>query len=156
MIRYGILGFGHHGIKRLIPGFNGAKDSRLGGIWRRDFEKAKTNASEYSIERALPSAEELCASPEIDAVFVTSPDALHIHDTLLAFSFNKPVLCEKPLAMNVAEVQQMLAASRKANLLFGVAQNFRYNRSVNLIREWVQAGKIGKPIFATSNFYFQS
>jgi len=66
------------------------------------------------------------------------------------------VLCEKPLAMSAEEVEQMLAAARKANVQFGVAQNFRYNRSVDLIREWVEAGRIGKPIFATSHFYFQS
>ncbi len=154
MTRYGILGFGHHGRKRLVPAFAGAKGSKLVGIWRRDFEKAQANAREYSIEHVFTSAEELCASPDIDAVFVTSPDAFHMRDTLLALRHNKPVLCEKPLAMDVQEVKQMLAASRKANALFGVAQNFRYSRSVNVIRDWVEAGRIGKPIFATAHFYF--
>ena len=58
--------------------------------------------------------------------------------------------------MSVEEVEQMLLAAKTANVVFGVAQNFRYNRSVDLIREWVQAGRIGKPIFATSHFYFLS
>lgn len=156
MIRYGILGFGHHGRRRLIPGFAGAKEARLAGIWRRNIEKAESDANEFGIEHAFSSAEELCSSPAIDAVFVTSPDAFHMRDTLLAFRHNKPVLCEKPLAMDAEEVRQMLAASQKANLLFGVAQNFRYNRSVNLIRDWVQAGRVGKPIFASAHFYFQA
>ncbi len=156
MIRYGIVGFGHHGRKRLVPAFADAKASQLAGIWRRDFNKAQVNARQYGIEHVFASAEELSASPAIDAVFVTSPDAFHMRDTLLAFSYNKPVLCEKPLAMHVEEVEKMLAASRKANVLFGVAQNFRYNRSVNLVRDWVRAGRIGKPVFATAHFYFQS
>lgn len=155
MVRYGILAFGHHGAKRLVPAFAGAKNSQLAGIWRRDLNQAQAHAREYSIERVFASAEELCASPDIDAVFVTSPDAFHMRDTLLAIGHNKPVLCEKPLAMHVEEVGQMLAASREKNVLFGAAQNFRYNRSVNLVRDWVRAGKIGRPIFATAYFYFQ-
>jgi 1,5-anhydro-D-fructose reductase (1,5-anhydro-D-mannitol-forming) len=156
MVRYGILGFGLHGWKRLVPAFAGAKNSKLTGIWRRNLDKAKANANDYGIETVFATAEELCASPKVDAVFVTSPDALHCSDSLLAMSHHKHVLCEKPLAMRVAEVEQMLTAAKQANVFFGVAQNFRYNRSVQLIRDWVQAGRIGKPVFATSHFYFQS
>lgn len=156
MVRYGILGFGLHGVKRLVPAFAGARNSRLTGIWRRNLDKAKANAGDYNIETVFATAEELCASPSIDAVFVTSPDALHTRDSVLAMSHRKAVLCEKPLAMSVEQVEQMLAAAKQANVLFGVAQNFRYNRSVDLIREWVEAGRIGKPLFATSHFYFQS
>ena len=102
MTRYGILGFGHHGRKRLVPAFAGAKGSKLVGIWRRDFEKAQANAREYGIEHVFTSSEELCASPNIDAVFVTSPDAFHMRDTLLALRHNKPVLCEISLDLGPA------------------------------------------------------
>jgi predicted dehydrogenase len=156
MVRYGILGFGLHGVKRLVPAFSGAKTSQLTGIWRRNLDKAKADARDYGIETVFATAEGLCASPNVDAVFVASPDACHMRDSLLAFAHSKPVLCEKPLAMSVEEVEQMLAAAKRANVLFGVAQCFRYNRSVDLIRDWVQAGKIGKPVFATAHFYFQS
>ena len=114
MVRYGILGFGLHGWKRLVPAFAGAKNSKLTGIWRRNLDKAKANANDYGIETVFSSAEELCASPEVDAVFVTSPDALHMRDSLLAMSHHKAVLCEKPLAMSVGEVEQMLAARQKS------------------------------------------
>ena len=101
----------------------------LVGLWRRDFAKAQANARDFKIEHAFETAEALCASPEIDAVFVASPDALHLHDVLLALKHGKPVLCEKPLAMNAAEVEAMLAAQAKAGVAFGVAQNMRYNAS---------------------------
>ncbi len=156
MIRYGILGFGNHAIHRLVPGFRGAKESALAGIWRRDPQKARANADAFQIPHVFSCAEEMCASPAIDAVFVASPDALHMHDTLLALVHNKPVLCEKPLAMHAGQVEQMLAAARRAKMLFGVAQNFRYNRSVNLIRKWIEDGRIGKPIFATAQFHLDS
>ncbi len=96
MKRYGILGFGHHAAKRMVPGFPGARKSRLAGLWRRDQSKAEVNARELGVA-VFPTAEALCASPEIDAVFIASPDALHLQDGLLALKHGKPVLCEKPL-----------------------------------------------------------
>jgi 1,5-anhydro-D-fructose reductase (1,5-anhydro-D-mannitol-forming) len=156
MVRYGILGFGNHGVKRLAPAFADAKSSILAGIWRRDMEKAHANGREFGIQHIFRSAEEMCASQAIDAVFVCSPDALHMPDALLAFAHGKPVLCEKPAAMNASQLERMLAGAREANVLFGVAQNFRYNPSVNLIREWFQKGRVGQPILATAHFCFNA
>jgi predicted dehydrogenase len=154
MIRYGLLGFGHHCVKRLVHAFPGAQNSRLAGIWRRDLEKAAANAREYSIEHVFKTAEELCASPEVDAVFVTSPDARHLPDVLLALAHGKPVLCEKPLGMSAADVEQMLAAAKDAGQHLGVAQNLRYNRSLEVMREWIAEGRIGRPVLAHSQFCF--
>jgi len=154
MIRYGLLGFGHHCEKRLVPAFPGARVSTLSGLWRRDFEKAEANARKYSVEHTFRTAEELCASPDIDAVFVTSPDALHLPHVLLALGHGKHVLCEKPLGMNAGEVEQMLAAAKDAGLLLGVAQNLRYNRSIERMREWIAEGRIGRPLLAHAQFCF--
>jgi predicted dehydrogenase len=155
-IRYGILGFGLHGIRRLVPAFREATHSTLAGIWRRDLAKARDNASELSIPQAFDSAEALCTSPDIDAVFVTSPDALHCEHTLLALQHGKHVLCEKPLAMNTTEAESMLAAAEKANRRFGAALNFRYNPSSERFRKWIAAGRIGKPSLAHCQFTFDS
>lgn len=154
MIRYGLLGFGHHCVKRLIPAFPAANNSSLAGIWRRDLEKAAANARAYQIEKVFTTPEELCASPLVDAVFVTSPDALHLPHVLLALANGKPVLCEKPLGMNVDEVKQMLAAATKSGQHLGVAQNLRYNRSLEVMRDWIAEGRIGRPLLASSQFCF--
>lgn len=156
MVGYGILGFGNHGVKRLIPAFAGAKQSELIGIWRRDTQKARRQAVEFGMAAVFSSVEEMCTSPKIDAVLVSSPDAMHMDDTLLALSYGKPVLCEKPAGMNNQQVRKMAASARGASLAFGVAQNFRFNRSVNLIRDWLSQGKIGRPIFATAQFCFRA
>ena len=154
MIRYGLLGFGHHCLKRLVPAFPAAKNSTLTGLWRRDLAKAAENARACHIPHVFATPEELCASPEIDAVFVTSPDALHLPHVLLALEHGKPVLCEKPLAMRAGEVEQMFAAAQSANLCLGVAQNFRYNKSAELIRDWIAQGRIGAPVLAHSQFCY--
>jgi len=154
MIRYGLLGFGHHCIKRLVPAFPSARSSVLTGMWRRDLEKAAANASAYGIEHVFATVEELCASPLVDAVFVTSPDALHLPHVLLTLAHGKPVLCEKPLGMNAHEVEQMLAAASKAGKRLGVAQNLRYNRSIEVMRDWIREGRIGRPLLANAQFCF--
>lgn len=155
-VRYGILGFGLHGIRRLVPAFGEAKQSALEGIWRRDAAKAKQNGSEFSIPHVFASAEELCTSPEIDAVFVTSPDSLHCEHTLLALEHGKHVLCEKPLAMSSADVESMISAADARSLCFGAAQNFRYNPSSESIRSWVDEGRIGAPRLAHCQFTFDA
>jgi len=154
LIRYGLLGFGHHCVKRLIPAFPGARSSALAGLWRRDLQKATANAREYSIEHVFATPEDLCTSPAIDAVYVTSPDALHLPHVLLALAHGKPVLCEKPLAMRAAEVEQMLAAAEASGLCLGVAQNFRYNTSLEVMRDWVAEGRIGQPALAHAQFCY--
>jgi len=156
MIRYGILGFGHHAAKRLVPAFAAAKESTLTGLWRRDLVKGRANAEQFGIAHAFDTAEALCASPDIDAVFVASPDALHLQDVLLALKHGKAVLCEKPLAMNSAEVQTMLDAQGKAGLAFGVAQNMRYYESLHVMRQWIAEGRIGAPLLGHSQFCYNA
>lgn len=156
MVRYGILGFGHHAVRRLMPGFAGAAESQVVGLWRRDAAKAKANAREYSMPHVFDTPDALCASPEIDAVFVASPDALHLEHVLLAARHGKHVLCEKPLGMNAGEVEKMLAGTSRAGVKLGVAQNMRYNRSLARIREWIAEGLVGKPVLAQSQFAYSA
>jgi predicted dehydrogenase len=156
MTRYGILGFGHHAAKRLSKGFLESQNSKLVGLWRRDATKAQASASQFSIPLVFDTPEALCASPEIDAVFIVSPDALHLPHVLLAAKRGKAILCEKPLALNAGEVEQMLAAAKAAGVPFGVAQNMRYNRSLDVIRKWLAEGRIGKPQLAHSQFSYSA
>jgi predicted dehydrogenase len=154
MIRFGIVGFGLHGVRRLMPGFALAKQCRVTAVQRRDMQKARATAAEYGIPLAFSSVGELCASPEVDAVLVTSPDSLHLSDTLTAISHGKPVLCEKPMAMSAAECRQMVEAAREAKVLLGVAHIFRFEDSTRWFREQVASGAIGRPVYARSEFCY--
>ena len=78
MIRFGIVGFGLHAVKRLMPGFRKAQRCRVTALSRRDLRLAQESAQEFGIEHAFASTAELCASPDVDAVFVATPDALHL------------------------------------------------------------------------------
>src|ERR1700745_720103 len=93
-VRFAILGFGHHAVRRLLPAFSKCTEAKLTGMWRRD------------------------------QVAAAKKRARHWDDTLRALGYGKAVLCEKPVAMNAAEAEEMQAAARAAGLLYGVAQNF--------------------------------
>jgi predicted dehydrogenase len=154
MVRYGILGFGLHAVKRLIPGFASARNSTVTALSKRDLQKARQTAAEYNIPHAFDSADELCASPHVDAIFVTTPNSLHLADVLTAIRHRKPVLCEKPMALNAAQARQMVESAHAAGVLLGIAQCFRFEDSVNRFRARISAGDIGMPVSARSEFHF--
>ena len=154
MIRYGIVGFGLHAIKRLMPGFAQTSNSKVVALSRRNLEQGREDAKRFDIPLAFATTEELCQSPDVDVVFVSSPNALHYADTLTAIKHGKAVLCEKPMAMNAEEAQQMTSAARERGVLLGVAQCFRFEDSVRRIRERVQNGDIGKVISIRIDFTF--
>ena len=116
--------------------------------------QAQESARQHQIPLAFNSVADLCRSPQVDVVFVTTPNSLHLKDVLTAIEAGKAVLCEKPLAMNAGEARQMVEAARRKNVRFGVAHVFRFDESVRKFREHVAAGAIGSPIFARSEFSF--
>jgi len=154
MVRFGILGFGLHAVKRLMPGFAQAKNCRVTALSRRKLEEARASAKQFGIPLAFSSAEELCKAKEVDAVFIATPNSCHLADVLLALRCGKPVLVEKPMGMNAAECKKMVEGAQKAKLLLGVAQVFRFEQSTARLRERVASGEVGKTIFARSEFSY--
>ncbi len=154
MVRFGIAGFGLHAVKRLVPGFARATNCRVTALSRRDINQARQSAEQYNIPLAFDSVEQLCQSPDVDAVFVASPNALHLPDVLTAIRCGKAVLCEKPMGVNAGDCRQMVEAADKAGVLLGVAHVFRFEESTAWFRNQLAAGKIGKVGFARSEFSF--
>lgn len=153
-VRFAILGFGLHATRRLLPAFQRCEEATLVGLWRRDQAAATKDCATHHIAHCFPTREALCSSPEVDVVFITSPDAMHKDDVLLALKHGKAVLCEKPLSMNTPEAQEMAEAAKAAGLLFGVGQNFRFNHSLEWMRQQVAAGRIGQPQIAHAQYAY--
>ena len=154
MIRFGIVGFGLHAVRRLMPGFKLSSNCTVSALQRRNPEKAQASAQEYGIPHSFSSVDDLCRSPEVDAVLVTSPNACHRLDVLTALRRGKPVLCEKPMGMDADECREMVETAHRLRLLLGVAQVFRFHESTARIRARVQAGDLGRLVFARSEFSF--
>jgi predicted dehydrogenase len=154
MVRFGIAGFGLHAVKRLMPGFRLAQKSRVTALSRRDPQRAQASAKEYGIAQWFSSVQDLCRSPEVDAVFIATPNNCHLGDTLAALECGKPVLLEKPMAMNAAEALQMVERARTKGVFLGVAQIFRFADSVQILRRRIAAGEIGNVVFARCEFSY--
>jgi len=92
MVRFGIVGFGLHAVKRLMPGFSVSKRCQVTALSRRNLAAAKQSAAQHKIPLAFDSARDLCASSEVDAILVTTPNACHLADVLTAVAAGKPVL----------------------------------------------------------------
>ena len=137
-----------------MPGFALAQNCRVTALSRRALDKARESARQFNIPLAFDSAEEMCRSSEVDAVLVTTPNACHLPDVLLALRCGKPVLCEKPMGVHASECREMVEVARSAGLLLGVAQVFRFEESTAYLRDRVAAGAIGKIVFARSEFSF--
>jgi predicted dehydrogenase len=139
-----------------MPGFQHAKNSSVTAISRRDLRKAQESARTYAIPLAFDSAAELCRCPDVDAIFVATPNACHLADVSLALEYGKPVLCEKPMGLNADECKKMLEAARRAGLLLGVAQVFRFAESVVRMRERLLSGQMGEIAFARCEFSYDA
>jgi len=154
MVRFGIVGFGLHAEKRMMPGFGWSKNCQVTALSRRDMAKAQESARKWNIPHPFASVETLAQCDEVDAVFVTTPNSCHLQDVLAVIKSGKPVLCEKPLAMNADQCREMVEAARNAQVFFGVAHVFRFEDSVHRMRERVASGEIGQVIFGRSEFSF--
>lgn len=152
MIRFGVAGFGLHAVKRLMPGFAEAKRCEVTALTRRDPQKAQQSAREFGIRHAFTTTAQLCSSPDVDAVFIATPDAMHRDDVLTAVRLGKPVLVEKPMAMNAAEARAMVEFARANHVMLGVAHVMRFEESVRLLRNRIADGAIGRPVLARADF----
>ena len=107
-------------------------------------ESLRQLAQEHGIPRAYPSLEAMAGDPEVDAVVIGLPNYLHAPVTIQMLEAGKHVLCEKPMALTVAEGQEMIAASRRTGRKLMIAHMWRFDREILWLRELVASGTLGK------------
>ena len=151
MLNWIVIGVGDITRKRVIPAIQAERRSRLYGIVTRDPAKASPHDT-----RVWTSLEEALSDGAVQAVYVASPVFLHAPQTIQALRAGKHVLCEKPMAMNVAEAQTMLRAAEESGKSLGVAYYRRAYPKVQRAKQLLEAGTIGKPVLAelTSHSWF--
>ncbi|GAB4309446.1 MAG: 1,5-anhydro-D-fructose reductase [Promethearchaeota archaeon] len=159
-LKLGIVGFGIFAEKRLAPaltkGEGGARSVELVAIQKRSLAKAREKAEEYGVPAAYDSVEALLADPEVEAVFVATPNNLHEAHAVAAARAGKHVLVEKPMATNAAACRRMVDACKEAGTLLMVAHCLRFLESVKVAREAVQSGSLGEVRHARMDYSFRS
>ena len=111
-------------------------------------QRAQAFAAENRIAASYTDLAALLADPQVHAVYISTTNELHKGQTLAAAAAGKHVLCEKPLAVTLADAREMVAACRRAGVVMGTNHHLRNAATHRKIRELVQSGAIGKPLFA--------
>jgi xylose dehydrogenase (NAD/NADP) len=152
-LRWGILSTARINTALFGP-LRTSKRNRLLAIASRSRDKAEAYAREKKIERAYGSYEALLADPEIDVIYNPLPNHLHAEWTIKAVEAGKHVLCEKPLALSVAEVDAISAAARQHGRIVAEAFMYRSHAQTLKVREIVESGRLGRVKMVHGSFTF--
>ncbi|MFK0009947.1 Gfo/Idh/MocA family protein [Paenarthrobacter sp. NPDC090520] len=145
-VRWGILG-GARIVRKTIPALQATANGEVVGIASRSEVKAKELADKHGIPQAFGSYEELLASPDIDAVYLPLPNALHHEWILKSLDAGKHVLCEKPLAMNAAECEDIARKADGTGLKVLEGFMYRFHPRFEKLQELLEAGAVGTLTF---------
>ncbi len=115
-IKWGIIGLGNIAHK-FASDLQTIENTELYAVASRSQEKADTFAAKYKAKLAYSNYKDLAKNPDIDAVYIATPHTLHKENTLLCLEHNIAVLCEKPFAMNIDEVNEMISKAKEKNVL---------------------------------------
>ena len=143
-VRWGVLGTGTIAAK-LAADMAHAPSARLAAVASRDPARAAAFAARFGGARVHETYEALVADPEVDAVYVATPNALHRDHALLAIAAGKPVLVEKPFALDAAEAREIAEAARAAGVFCMEAMWTRFLPVIAEAKRIVDAGGIGRP-----------
>jgi predicted dehydrogenase len=154
-IKWGILGTGWIA-RKLADALKVADHCELVAVGSRTKGSASKFAADYHLQSAYASYEELVQDPNIDVVYVATPHNLHLENTLLALEHGKNVLCEKPLGVNLKEVDLMLAKAKEKNLFLMEALWSRFLPHIIKTKELIDNGAIGEIKLLTATFCIRS
>jgi D-xylose 1-dehydrogenase (NADP+, D-xylono-1,5-lactone-forming) len=152
-LRWGILGPGRIA-PRLVRAVGGSVRSELVAVASRDLERARAFGARHGIPRAFGSYDELLAAPDVDVVYVSLPNHLHAEWAIRSLDAGKHVLCEKPLALTVDQVDAIGAAAERSGRI--AAEGFMYLHHPQIVRavELARGGALGRLELVSGTFSF--
>ena len=152
-VGWGLVGCGDIARKRVAPALRDLDNCELVAVSRADAARAESFASEFGAKRWHSDWHELVRDSEVEAVYIATPVHLHAEQAVAAAEAGKHVLCEKPMALTVAECERMNAAADANGVLLGVAYYRRFYPAVERVREMLESGEIGVPVVAQVNAF---
>jgi len=143
-LRWGIIGLGWVSGDFVVPGMRNSSGSRIVACLGSSPQKGKDFAARFEIGKAHESLTSMMADPDVDAVYVATPNAIHKEAVVAAARAGKHVLCEKPFAMNVNDAREMAKVCRDAGVVLRVAHQLRMEAIVIRARDIVRSGRLGR------------
>jgi len=153
-LRWGLLSTARIN-RALLPPLRASARNELTAVASRDMDRAKAYAEERNIPRVFGSYEEMLADPDVDVIYNPLPNSMHTEWTIKAAQAGKHVLCEKPLANTVEEVDAISAAANKAGVVVMEAFMYRHHPQTLKVKELVDSGAIGRLQVISGAFTFK-
>lgn len=148
MIRFAVIGTNWI-TRQFVEAAHESGKYKLTAVYSRSLEQAQHFANDFSVEHLFTSLEAMAESDAIDAVYIASPNALHFSQTQLFLSHKIHVICEKPLASNLAEVDAAIACARENQVVLFEAFKTACLPNFHLLRQALpKVGKLRK-VFST-------
>ena len=154
-IHWGIVGPGNIA-RKFARDLRVAEGGRLHAIAGRDLARARAFAGEFGAELFFDDARALAANPTVDMVYIASPHNAHFATAKMLLQAGKPVLCEKPMTVNARQARDLIALSRSNGVFLMEAMWTRFLPVYARVREWLDAGRIGRPQVVSSAFCIQA
>lgn len=146
-VKWGLIGASTIAKQFMIGAIRAQADGEITAVMSSSPERANSYASENGIPLGVSTLDALLNS-DIDAVYISTTNELHLEQALAAIKAGKHVLCEKPLALISTDARKMLAAAKAAGIVLGTNHHLRNAGSHRAMREAIAAGRLGKPIAA--------
>lgn len=152
-IRWGLVSTAHIN-RRVIPAIRASERGELAAVASRKKRAAQNYAKRWDIQHAFGGYEEMLESDAIDAVYVSLPNHLHAAWSIKAMQAGKHVLCEKPFAISLEEVDAMIATSKETERVLAEAFMYRHHPQTKLAGKLVRNGKVGDVLVVRGVFNF--
>ena len=143
-VRWGVIGLGGIVVQQIAPAIVNSTHSKLVACTGSTPEKTRAFAQQYGVKNCYAGIEELAAAPEVEAIFIATPNADHHRMVLAAARAGKHVLCEKPLALSAEHGREMVEGCRTAGVIFRVAFQIRLEEILGRVREIIRSGALGE------------
>jgi predicted dehydrogenase len=155
VVAWGLIGAGDIVRKRVAAALRDAQSSELVAVARGRPELAEEFARTFGVPRWYGDWRELVADRDVDAVYIATPVHLHTEQAIAAAEAGKHVLCEKPMAMNVAECDRIIAACRDNGVALSVAYYRHFYPVLQRMKAIMASGVIGDPVLAQVDAFEQ-
>lgn len=153
-LNWGILGAANFARTTMAPAINEARRNRLAAIATRSADKAAPFADIAPGLRVFDDYDALLADPDIDAVYIPLPNALHVPWSIKAAEAGKPVLCEKPIALTATDFEQLIAARDATGALITEGWMPAHHPQWHLVRDMIAGGDIGDVHTVSGSFSY--
>ncbi|MBC7289165.1 MAG: Gfo/Idh/MocA family oxidoreductase, partial [Armatimonadetes bacterium] len=148
-VKWGVIGCGGIADRRTIPeGFMASPLAELVIVQDAAEERARAVAEKYGVAEWSTDERAVVEHPDVEAVYVATPTYLHHDHVIMAAQAGKHVLCEKPLALNVPQAEEMVEACHDAGVKLGVNFMMRFHACHQWLRQAIVSGRLGKPVLA--------